>query len=191
MRAKFNEVINISDSSLERKGGFGSTGVLMATKDIFLYSRNCFFDVCLLSYSKNEDFKQLSQRIRLFPENYSKQRKCASCLCCTHSKLKGIWLLREVNHEFEYICKYVVCKNYLSYILKDIFICEYEEKKMNNRCLERRTFTRCVDRFPCCYNYYRSGLLTSEYFCVNCKTFLASLSDFKLNKISLVEENDR
>ena len=26
-RAKFNEVLNISDSSLERKGGFGSTGV--------------------------------------------------------------------------------------------------------------------------------------------------------------------
>ena len=163
----------------------------MATKEINIYSCNCFFNICLLSYSKNDDFKQLSHRIRNYcDKKYEKQKRNASCPCsnCTPIyKLKNNWVLKEVNYEFDFVNKYVVCKNYLSYILKDIFICEYKEKKMNCHCLERRTFTRCVGRFPCCFNYYRSGLLTSEYFCVNCKTFLASLSDFKLNKVSLIE----
>ena len=160
----------------------------MATKDVYMYSCNCFFDVCFLSYSEKEDFKQLCSRVKNFcDKKFAKQKKssCSCSICSTYTyKLRGIWVLREVNHEFDHICKYVVCKNYLSYILKDIFIWEYEEKKMNIRCLERRTFTRCVGRFPCCYNYYRSGLLNSDDFCVNCKTFLASLSDFRLNKIS-------
>ena len=163
----------------------------MATKEINIYSCNCFFDVCLLSYSKKEDFKQLSNRIRNYcDEKYKKEKKHVSCPCssCTFPyKKRARWVLRETNYEFVYENMYVVCKNYLSYILSDIFICEYEEKNMNLSCLERRTFTRCIGRFPCCYNYYRSGLLTPEYFCINCKTFLASLSDFKLNKISLIE----
>ena len=118
------------------------------------------------------------------------RKNTCTCSSCSHGfsyRLQGIWVLREVNKEHDYISKYVVCKNYLSYILTDIFICEYEEKKMNIICLERSTFSRCIGRFACCYNYFRSGLLASDFFCINCKVFLSSLSDFKLNKIDIIE----
>ena len=155
--------------------------------DEFIYTCNCFFDICLLSYSKKEDFKLLCARVKNFyDKKLAKLQKTSSC-SCTSCAPYCIWMLREVNREFSYVSKYIICKSYLSYILRDIFICEFEEKKMNIRCLERTTFTRCVGRFPCCYNYFRSGLLSSDYFCINCKTFLASLHDFKLNKISILE----
>ena len=162
-------------------------------REVFMYSCNCFFDVCLLSYSKKENFKQLCNRVRAFCDKKfaNIQKKSCTCSNCSSSsfsyKVQGIWMLRELNNEYGFISKYVICKNYLSYILRDIFICEYEEKKMNMICLERRTFTRCVGRFACCYNYFHSGLLNSDFFCVNCKIFLASLSDFKLIKINLIE----
>ena len=160
-------------------------------KEVNMFSCNCFFDFCLLSQSKKENFKQLCTRVKEFCNkkfaNFQKSScSCSSCITFSY-KLRGIWVLKETNQEFNYVSKYVVCKNYLSFILRDIFICEYEEKKMNINCLERRTFTRCIGRFPCYYNYFRSGLLNSDYFCVNCKTFLASLTDFRLNKISLIE----
>ena len=164
---------------------------MAGSNEVFMYSCNCFFNVCLLSHSKKEDFKQLFARVKDFCDKKFANLQNSSCSCssCTSYcyKLCGIWVSRELNREFNYVCKYIVCKSYLSYILRDIFICEYEEKKMNISCLERRTFTRCVGRFPSCYNYFRSGLLNSDYFCVNCKTFLASLTDFRLNKISLIE----
>ena len=110
--------------------------------------------------------KQLCNRVRdVSNKKFANvQEKMCSCSNCTGSfsyKLQGIWMLRE--YDFGFISKYIVCKNYLSYILRDIFICEYEEKKMNLICLEKRTFTRCVGTFPCCYNYFRSGLLSSDF----------------------------
>ena len=135
-------------------------------KEVFIYSCNCFFDVCLLSYFKKENFKQLCNRVRdVSNKKFANvQEKMCSCSNCTSSfsyKLQGIWMLRE--YDFGFISKYIVCKNYLSYILRDIFICEYEEKKMNMICLEKRTFTRCVGTFPCCYNYFQSGLFDDDY----------------------------
>ena len=73
----------------------------MATKEINIYSCNCFFNICLLSYSKNDDFKQLSHRIRNYcDKKYEKQKRNASCPCsnCTPTyKLKNNWVLKEVN----------------------------------------------------------------------------------------------
>ena len=105
----------------------------MATKEINIYSCNCFFDVCLLSYSKKEDFKQLSNRIRNYcDKKYKKEKKHVSCPCsnCTFPyKKRARWVLRETNYEFFYENIYVVCKNYLSYILSTFSFASMKRKK--------------------------------------------------------------
>ena len=160
-------------------------------KENFMYSCNCFFYVCLLSHFKKENFQQLCSRVEAFiDKKFSSIEKLCSCSNCRHNfnyKIQNIWILREVNCEYNYNSMYVVCKNYLSYILRDIFICQYEEKKMNTICLKRNIFSQHIGKFACCYNYFRSGLLNSDFFCVNCKVFLCSLHDFKLNKIDIIQ----
>ena len=159
-------------------------------KQTYFYSCNCLFDICLLSYSKKENFKQLSDRIRIYCDRkYQRDVKRVLCTCsnCKEPYRHVSWILKETNFEYLDTNIYVVCRHYLKYILADLFLCDFQERKMNQACLERRTFPQCVGCHPCCYNYYRSGLLNPEKFCINCKIFLASLADFKLNKIFLIK----
>ena len=43
-----------------------------------------------------------------------------SCSICKPANFKNnaIWMLKETNHEFSYIKKYVVCRNYVFKMLK-------------------------------------------------------------------------
>ena len=88
------------------------------------------------------------------------------CKCCKPTKFraKGIWILREVNHEYQTNIIYVVCREYYSEKLKNIFIGEYHEQKMNTDCSKKNFFTKSLGRFPCCYNFYLTGLLDSAFF---------------------------
>ena len=95
-------------------------------------------------------------------------------------------MLKETNHEFRYINKYIICKNYISKMLRKIFIGEYEQLKINLRCDKKNHFSKSLGNHPCCYGYYRSGLLDPEKFCVNCKVFLSLLSDFNLRQVHLI-----
>ena len=157
-----------------------------------IYSCYCLFDVCCLSESKDEDLPQLSKRIETFMrKKYERLLEEGLCSCCHCKPLKfrtkGIWILKETNHEFEYVCKYVVCREYISNRLKHVFIGEYEELKMNSHCERKKIFLESVGNYPCCYNYYRTGLLNSAFFCTNCKVFLSSLADFRLKKVCLIK----
>ena len=73
--------------------------------DEFIYTCNCFFDICLLSYSKKEDFKLLCARVKNFyDKKLAKLQKTSSC-SCTSCTPYCIWMLREVNREFSYVSK--------------------------------------------------------------------------------------
>ena len=58
---------------------------------------------------------------------------------------------------------------------------------MNSLCEKKEYFAKSIGKFPCCFNYYLTGLLDSAFFCRNCKIFLCSLVDFQLKKICLME----
>ena len=156
------------------------------------YSCYCLFDVCCLAKAKNESISELSERLKIFIKlKYEEMIKNGHCRCC-HCKpiklrSKGIWILREINHEYETDIIYVVCREYYSEKLKNIIIGEYHELKMNSMCSKKHLFSKSIGKFPCCYNYYLTGLLDCAYFCEGCKIFLCSLSDFQLKKIELVK----
>ena len=112
-----------------------------------------------------------------------------SCIHCKPLKFrsKGIWILREINLEFETDIIYVTCREFYSKKLKNMFIGEYHELKMNSMCNKKHSFSKCLGKYPCCYNFYLTGLLDPIYFCEGCKIFLCSLVDFQLKKVCLVE----
>ena len=112
-----------------------------------------------------------------------------SCSICKPANFRNnaIWMLKETNHKFRYVNKYDVCRTYVWNILKKKFIGEYEELKMNLKCEKKNNFLKSLGNHPCCYSYYRSGLVDPEDFCVNCKVFLSSLSDFKLKQVHLIK----
>ena len=157
-----------------------------------MYSCYCLHDVCCLSVSEGDDLTQLSKRIELhMRRKYNRLVEEGLCRCCHCKPLKFrskcVWLLKETNHEFDYICKYAVCRDFISNRLKTIFIGEYEELKINGQCERKDNFLKSIGTHPCCFNYYRSGLLDAAFFYTNCKVFLSSLSDFQLKKISLIK----
>ena len=140
-----------------------------------MYSCYCLHDVCCLSVSKGENLTQLSKRIELYMrKKYNRLLEEGLCSCC-HCK------------PLNYICKYAVCSYFTSNKLKNIFIGEYEELKMNSHCERKDNFLKSIGTYPCCFNYYRTRLLDAAFFCTNCKVFLSSLSDFQLKKISLIK----
>ena len=58
---------------------------------------------------------------------------------------------------------------------------------MNSIYDKKDYFAKCIGKYPCCYNFYLTGLLDSAYFCEGCKISLCSLVDFQLKKVCLVE----
>ena len=150
------------------------------------------FDVCCLAKAKNESISDLSERHKVFIKiKYDEIIKKGYCKCC-HCKpvklrSKGIWILREINLKFQTDIIYVVCREYYSEKLKNIFIGEYHELKMNSMCSKKHLFSKSLSKFPCCYNFYLTGRLDCAYFCEGCKIFLCSLVHFQLKKIEIVK----
>ena len=141
-----------------------------------MYSCYCLHDVCCLSVSKGEDLTQLSKRIELnMRKKINRLLEEGLCSCCHCKPLKfrskGVWLLKETNHVFDYICKYAVCRDLISNKLKNIFIGEYEELKMNSHCERKYNFLKSIGTYPCCFNYYRTGLLDAAFFVLTVKCF--------------------
>ena len=76
--------------------------------DEAMYSCNCFFNICLISYSKDETLKQISERISIYmKKEFERLVREGLCCCsiCKPANLKNnaIWMLKETNHEFRYI----------------------------------------------------------------------------------------
>ena len=94
------------------------------------YSCYCLFDDCCLAKAKNETIKELFKRLHASAKiKYQEMIKSGLCECkyCKPTKFraKGIWILREVNHEYQTDIIYFVCRKYYSEKLKNIFIGEY------------------------------------------------------------------
>ena len=94
-----------------------------------IYSCYCLFDDCCLSKAKNETIKQLAERIQFsMKKKYQQMIKSGLCSCihCKPLKFlsKGIWILREISHEFQTDIKYVTCREFYSKKLKNMFIGE-------------------------------------------------------------------
>ena len=155
-----------------------------------MFSCNCFFDLCVLSHYEKDNFQKLHSRIDELVTNkkfvISRNCLCSNCYCSFVSKRRSIWTLREINPNANYNASYVLCTNYASFILSKIFICEYDETKMNLHCQRRNAAVQSIGTFPCCYNYFCSKQIDLDWFCVACKLFLCSLKDFKLNEIKIV-----
>ena len=76
--------------------------------------------------------------------------KTGLCACkyCKPMKFraKGIWILREINHEYQTDTIYAVCREYYSEKLKSMFIGEYHEQKVNTNCTKKNYFNKCLGR---------------------------------------------
>ena len=155
-----------------------------------MFSCNCFFYFCVLSHFEKDNFQKLHSRIDdlVTKKKFVKSRHClcSNCCCSFVNKRRSIWTLREINPNDNYNASYVVCTNYAYFILSEIFICEYDEKKMNLNCQRRNAAVQSIGTFPCCYNYFRSKQIDLDWFCVACKLFLCFLKDFKLNEIKII-----
>ena len=107
-----------------------------------MFSFNCFFDFCVLSHYEKDNFQKLHSRIEALVTKkkftISKNCLCSNCYSSFNNKMRNIWTLREINPNDNYNAIYVVCTNYISSILSDIFICQYEEKKMNLICQRKK-----------------------------------------------------
>ena len=108
-----------------------------------------------------------------------------SCKHCRPLKFsdKGIWILREINHEYQTDIRYITCREYYNKKLREIFIGEFHEQKMNSLCGKKKLFSKSFGKFPCCYNFFLTGLIDSVSFSRGCKIFLCSLCDFQLEKV--------
>ena len=89
-----------------------------------------------------------------------------SCKHCRPLKFrdKGIWILREINHEYQTDIRYIVCREYYNKKLKDIFIGEFHKQKMNSLFDKKEYFSKSIGKFPCCYNFFLTGLIDSSLF---------------------------
>ena len=135
-----------------------------------MYSCHCLFDVCCVSEGKNETLlSSIAERITLFIEKkYDKMVKSGMCSCkhCRPLKFrdKAIWILREINHEYQTDISYIVCREYYNKKLKDIFIGEFHEQKMTSLCDKKEYFSKSIGKFPCCYNFFLTRLIDSSPF---------------------------
>ena len=154
-----------------------------------IYSCYCLFDVCLLAKGKNDILlSSIADRITCFMEKkYAKMVEKGMCSCkhCRPLKFgdKGIWILREINHEYQADIRYITCREYYNKKLREIFIGEFHEQKMNSLCAKKNLFAKSLGKFPCYYNFFLTGLIDSVSFCRGCKIFLCSLCDFQLEKV--------
>ena len=111
------------------------------------YSCYCLFGDCCLAKVKNETIKELSERLHISAKiKYQEMINTGLCACkyCKPMKFrtKGIWILREINHEYQTDTIYAVCREYYSEKLKSMFIGEYHEQKMNTNCTKNIYFTK-------------------------------------------------
>ena len=156
------------------------------------YSCYCLFDVCCLSEAKEEEFSTFGKRITLFMQRRSdKILKSGQCSCKYYHPLRfaddNVWTVREIYHIQQKIITYAVCREFYNERIKDIFIDEVPEQKMNLLCYKKDFYSKSVGKFPCCYNFFLSGLLDCSLFCRSCKVFLCSLDDFRLKKVYLIK----
>ena len=156
-----------------------------------IYSCYCLFDVCCLSQAKEEDYSTLGKRIKSFMEKKSNKILKSGCSCKYYHPVRfsadNVWVVREIYHAHQKIITYAVCREFYKERIKDIFIDGIPEQKMSLLCYKNNIYSKPVSKFPCCYNFYLSGLLDCLLFCRACKVFLCSLPDFKLKKVCLVK----
>ena len=71
-----------------------------------------------------------------------------------------------------------------------MFVDDFHCLNMNGKCHSRDSFKfkDYADLCPCCYNFYRKGLISIINFCTDCKLFLCSLSDFQLKKVVIAKK---
>ena len=112
-----------------------------------------------------------------------KDSGCCLCLDCKPKKIdkRGVWILKEVNHEYFYTKIVVCCREYYEYSMKKIYIGQFHEHKMNVICMKKRCYYNFIGTKPCCYNFFITGLQSVKDFCSS------DLCDFQLKKVKLVE----
>ena len=64
----------------------------------------------------------------------------------------------------------------------------FNKNSMRGSCQAKMSFEKHKGKFPCCYNYYLTGLISVINICTQCKIFLVSLSDFQLKKIVIAKK---
>ena len=72
--------------------------------------------------------------------------------------------------------------------INKILIDEFYQMGMREQCQARSSFDKYIGKFPCCYNYYLTGLISIVNICTQCKVFIVSLSDFQLKKVVIAKK---
>ena len=116
--------------------------------------------------------------------------KLGQCTYADYHNLRfsstNVWILREISHIQEAINIYAVCREFYTKRIKDIFIHEFVEQKMSYLCSKKELYSKSVWEYPCCYNFFLSGLLDCSLFCRSCKVVLCSMPNFNLKKVCLI-----
>ena len=61
---------------------------------------------------------------------------------------------------------------------------------VSNNCKSRDCFKpKYKNLYPCCFNFYKTCLISVINFCTSCKVFFASLPDFHLKKVVIAKKN--
>ena len=155
-----------------------------------LYRCHCLFNICCISKHYNESFKEIGTRVSEYCSKiYQSMIKKGMCKC-SHCKprryrMGGLWLLRQnVSFDEKQVENiYVVCRDYYESKINQMYIDEFHQMAMRGTCQAKMYFEKHKGKFPCCYNYYLTGLISIINICTQCKIFLVSLSDFQLKKI--------
>ena len=150
----------------------------------------CLFDVCCLAKAKNESFQEIGLRIANHMNNsYRILLEKGFCKCHTCMPLRfrsgGIWILNDKLTQTEHEVIYIVCRDFFEDRLNNFQTTQYMQLSVSNNCKSRDSFKpKYKNLYPCCFNFYKTCLISVINFCTSCKVFFASLPDFHLKKSS-------
>ena len=161
-----------------------------------LHSCHCLFDTCLISKVKKESFQDLGNRLSdHMSEIYAglKRKGLCGCSFCRPAgvKTKLLWVLRTKGNELSDIPekRYAACKDHVERIIDNITLSTLEKITASGSCQSRPLFeTRYQGKYPSCLFFCHEDIITLFGFCLQCKLYFASLSEFKLKRIKTVED---
>ena len=149
----------------------------------------CLFDTCLLSFEANDPFQTLIRRVSVFFQGEYKREKLlglCGCRLCRPARYSdnSYWNLRLYSNTTEW--RYVCCRDYTYRCLNNAELFQKDYMILNTTCLNTYILSRYSgeQKFPSCYFYWDSNLITLNDFCNPCKMYFLRSQHFKLQIIS-------
>ena len=156
-----------------------------------LFSCYCLFEACCPSKIKNETFKQLDERVASVMNRRYEHKVKGGLFTCSHCRPakyrnRSCWLLRTAYAMGIPQKRYAACKDHVERIMDNITLTLCQKMNVSEGCGLKENFTkRFTDEYRSCLYLYHEDLIILSDFCLHCKIYFASLTDFRLKRVKI------